>query len=803
LLVAATMATLCGRPHGRAFAAFAAAPVLPEQRTDWPAYDGQNAGDHYSPLHQINRENVHQLKRAWSFDTGEPGRLEVNPLVIGSTMFVYTPTQKVVALDAATGRRIWTFDPGTPGLQPTRGFSYWTNGKHSVLFAGLLMNLYALDPATGRPIPTFGDQGKIDLRKDLKEGNISEEFAALTSPGVIYQDLIIIGFRVPETEPALHGDIRAYDVHTGKLRWIFHTIPYPGEPGYETWPKDAWRVTGSANNWAGMALDDKRGIVYVPTGSAVFDFYGFDRHGDDLYSDTLLALDARTGKRLWHFQGVHHDIWDRDFPAPPALVTVQSNGKQVDAVAQTTKQGFVFLFDRTTGEPLFPIEEQHFPASTVPGEQASPTQPIPSLPAPFSRQVLTADMLTTRTPEAHAAALEQFKAMRNEGLFVPLSVDKQTVVFPGFEGGAEWGGPAVDVKTGVLYVNANDLPWSGGLTENKPGGSLGFNIYQTQCSMCHGADRKGSPPAFPSLINILMRVPPAKVTQIIHNGIGRMPSYPSIDSGRLTALLDYLKSGKDTASVSPAVKYGDRSDITGAAVYGHSCAICHGKNLAGLPPNFPSLIGVRDRLPDREILDVIHHGKGRMPPFAKLASDDTDALLRFLGKSTPPLMDVAAPDRTSEQEVTSAVSPADTPQYRFTGFHKFLDPGGYPAVVPPWGTLNAIDLNTGRYLWKVPLGEYPELVAKGVRNTGTENYGGPIVTAGGVVFIGATIYDRKIRAFDSSTGLLLWSSVLPYAGNATPATYMLHGRQYVVIAASGARDPAGPQGAAYVAFALP
>ena len=495
-------------------------------RFDWPVYGGSERQDRYSSLKQINRTNVAQLKVAWTFDTHETGGLQTNPLVIGRTLFGFTPSQKVIALDGATGKRLWTFDDGTRGLQPTRGLTYWTDGKQSILFAGLTSYLYALDPATGRPIKSFGEDGRIDLRRDLDEPNIKESFAAMTTPGVIYKDSIILGFREPETKPALRGDIRAYDVRTGKLRWSFHTVPHPGETGYETWPADAWKYTGAANNWTGMSLDAKRGIVYAPTGSAVDDFYGADRVGNDLYADTLLALDASSGKLLWHFQGVHHDIWDRDFPSPPTLLTVHSDGRKVDALAQTTKQGFLYLFDRTTGKSLFPIEEHSFPPSNVPGEKASPTQPVPTMPLPFARQRLTADMLTTRTPEAHAYAVDQFATFRSEGQFIPFSVDKQTIVFPGFDGGAEWGGSAVDVKTGVLYVNASEMAWTGGLTANKPGGDLGFDVYQSQCSSCHGGERRGFPPAFPSLVDIDKRLTPAQITTVIQNGKGRMPSFP-------------------------------------------------------------------------------------------------------------------------------------------------------------------------------------------------------------------------------------------------------------------------------------
>src|SRR5215469_5995804 len=322
--------------------------VTAESRTkDWPVYGGQLANDHYSSLAQVNRSNVSQLKVAWTFDTKEEGGLQTSPLVVSGVLYGYTPTQKVIALDASTGKLLWTFDSGIKGTQPDRGLSWWSDGSESRLFADVMNFLYALDPATGKPIPTFGENGRIDLRKQLR-GDYMEQSVALTTPGVVYKNLIIVGGRNPETHPAPPGDIRAFDVHTGALRWTFHTIPHPGEFGYDTWPKDAWLKSGAANNWAGMTIDEKRGIVYVPTGSAVSDFYGADRTGNDLFADTLLALDAETGKRIWHFQGVHHDIWDRDFPSPPSLVTVMHNGKPVDAVAQTTKQGYLYLFDRTT-----------------------------------------------------------------------------------------------------------------------------------------------------------------------------------------------------------------------------------------------------------------------------------------------------------------------------------------------------------------------------------------------------------------------------------------------------------------------
>jgi len=670
-----------------------------EERQDWLAYGGSLENSHYSKLAQINRNNVKRLAVAWSFDTQEEGGLQTSPIIVDGLLYGITPTQKVFALDAATGKLIWKFDSGIRGTQPDRGLTYWAQGNDKRILVGVMNFVYALDAATGKPIPTFGNDGRIDLRDNLGREPTSAQSVDLTSPGIVYKDLIILGGRNPETLPAPPGDIRAYDVRTGKLRWSFHTIPHPGEFGYDTWPKDAWKTSGAANNWAGMTLDPQRGILYAPTGSAAFDFYGGDRIGDDLFANCLLALNAQTGERIWHFQGVHHDLWDRDFPAPPALVTVKRDGKEIDAVAQTTKQGFVYLFDRTNGKPLFPIESHKYPPSTVPGEVAASEQPLPLLPAPFARQLLTPDLLTARTPEAHQWAAEKFKTFRSEGQFVPFSVGRDTVIFPGFDGGAEWGGPAVDAETGIIYINSSEMAWTGALAPNTSENSPRA-IYMSQCSVCHGEKMTGSPPAMPSLIAVGERLTPTQLSTTIKNGKGRMPGFPNLAEDQLSALINFLTTGESKEFVSSA------------------------------------------------------------PPPAAM-------------------------------------------KYRFTGYHKFLDQDGYPAVAPPWGTLNAINLNTGEYVWKIPLGEYPELASKGLKNTGTENYGGPIVTAGGLLFIGATDFDKKFHAFDKSTGELLWEATLPFSGNATPATYEVNGRQFVVIAAGGGKDPKSPSGGVYVAFALP
>jgi len=670
-----------------------------KEHQDWPAYGGAPENNHYSSLAQINRSNVKRLTVAWSFDTKEEGGLQTSPIIVAGVLYGITPTQKVFALDAATGELLWKFDSGIRGTQPNRGLAYWANGNDKRILVGVVNFLYALDVTTGRPIPSFAKEGRIDLRENLGREPASAQSIALTSPPVVYKDLVIVGGRNPETLPAPPGDIRAFDVRSGKLRWSFHTIPHPGEFGYRTWPQDAWKNSGAANNWAGMTLDPQRGIVYVPTGSAAFDFYGADRIGDDLFANCLIALNAQTGERIWHFQGVHHDIWDRDFPSPPALLTVKRDGKEIAAVAQTSKQGFVYLFDRTSGNPLFPIKSRKYPSSAVPGEAAAREQPLPLRPAPFARQLLTADLLTMRTPEVHQWALEKFRKVRSEGQFVPFSVGKDTVVFPGFDGGAEWGGPAVDAETGIIYVNSNEMAWTGALAPNT-GENSPRAIYMSQCSVCHGEKMTGSPPAMPSLVRASERLTFAQVATTIKNGKGRMPAFPNLTEDQLFALIDFVMSGEN-------------------------------------------------------------------------------------------------------KELSSSAPPPVSMKYRFTGYHRFLDPEGYPAIAPPWGTLNAINLNTGEYVWKIPLGEYPELAAKGQKNTGTENYGGPIVTAGGLLFIGATTFDKKFRAFDKSTGELLWDATLPFSGNATPATYEVNGRQFIVIAAGGGKDPKSPSGGMYVAFALP
>lgn len=677
-----------------------AARQAAENREEWPGYGGGPDVIRYSSLTQIDRSNVGQLQVAWTYDAGEgPGGTESQPVVVDGVLYAVTPHHNVVALDAATGMPNWRFESGIEGRGANRGVACWSSGSERRIFAAVRNWVYALDAATGKPVPGFGVNGRIDLREGLGR-DPAKQSVILTTPGVVYKDLLIVGGRTSETLPAAPGDVRAYDVRSGRLRWSFHTIPHPGEVGYDTWPKYAWKYSGSANNWAGMAVDAARGLVFVPTGSAADDFYGANRVGDDLFANTLLALDASTGERVWHFQGVKHDVWDRDFPSAPSLVRCKRDGGWVDAVAQTTKSGHLYLFERSNGKPLFPIEYRQYPASDVPGEVAARTQPLPLKPLPFARQTLTEETLTTRTPEAHQWAVERFRTLHGGTPFVPFRAGQETILFPGFDGGAEYGGAAFDPQTGLLYVNANEMAWTSSLARSEAATS-GRQLYLRHCASCHSDTLAGAPPQMPSLLKLGPKWDQAAVSRITRDGAGRMPGFPALSPAEVKAVAEYVLSGES-------------------------------------------------------------------------------------------------------KEVQSDEPAAVALEYRFTGYHKFLDPEGYPAISPPWGTLNAVDLNTGEYAWKSPLGEYPELAAKGMKNTGSENYGGPVVTAGGLVFIAATNYDRKLRAFDKSTGKLLWETTLPMACNAAPAVYSAGGRQFVVVCAEGSKGrPNDPKGGRYVAFALP
>ncbi len=693
--------------------------------SDWPVYLGDKFGSQYSKLDQINRDNVHALDVAWTYHTGDAdtarnSQMQANPIIIDGVLYSTSPRLKVIALDAATGKAKWSFNPFpdtaeiVTWLNVNRGVSYWKDGKDKRILFTAGPALYALDAETGEPVETFGDGGKVSLKKGL-DGRAENLYVVATSPGVVYKDLIIIGSRVSEGADAAPGDIRAFNITTGELEWTFHTIPRPGEFGYDSWENpEAWKEAGGANSWAGMALDEQRGLVFIPTGSASPDFYGGNRKGANLFANTLLALDAATGKRLWHFQTVHHDLWDRDLPSPPNLVTVTHNGRKIDAVAQTTKTGFVFLFNRETGEPLFPIDEKPVPVkSELEGEKVWAKQPVPVKPKPFVRHNFTEETINRFVPEAvQQDLIQQLNSLNRDHIFEPPSLSG-TLMFPGFDGGAEWGGSAFDPKSGWLYVNSNEVPW------------------------------------------VMTMVPTG----------------------------------------APAASNASSNTIeTGRIAYRSYCISCHGSDRKGSGNN-PTLIGVEKLYSPNEILDLINSGRRMMPGFQHLQENQKKAIINYLMDEVHFKIDT-----NSEAKEIKGDFDSSTP-YAMTGYKKFQTPDGYPANNPPWGVLNAIDLNTGEFVWRIPLGEYPQLKEKGIPPTGTENYGGPVATAGGLVFIAATP-DEKIRAFDKDTGELLWEHDLPAAGYATPSIYMVNGKQYLVISCGGGKLGTR-SGDAYVAFSLP
>ncbi|SEJ02555.1 quinoprotein glucose dehydrogenase [Dyadobacter sp. SG02] len=707
-----------------------------DRNADWLAYGGNKAGNRYSPLTQINPGNVSQLKVAWEYDAAKlpagiaaprrPMEIQCQPIIVNGILYGTTPHLSLFALKADTGEELWRFDPftgGTPRFHANRGVMFWEDGGDKRILYTAGNHLCAVDAATGKLVQGFGDAGKVDLSEGVtgRPGRENDKLSVdATSPGVIYKDILVIGSRVSEYGDAAPGHIRAFDIRTGKLKWTFHTVPEPGEPGHDTWPENAWKRIGGANNWAGMVLDEKRGAVYFGTGSPSVDFYGADREGKNLYANCVISLNAETGKMNWYYQTVHHDLWDRDISCQPNLLTVThkgSNGKprKIDAVAQATKDGLLFLLDRDTGKPLFPVKER--PALTdyhLPGEQPWPTQPFPTKPAPFSRQNFTESEITDRTPEAHAFVKEKFSQTRSGNKYMPPS--KEGSLYLGIGGGAEWGGNAADPE-GILYQNANEMVWD--------------------------------------------------LKMMDYNGRG----------------------GTKQAAASP-----------GQAVYMRNCAACHRADRQGSGQEYPSLVQVGNRMPKDEIANIIKSGRGRMPSFQHISDQERYELVAFL--TNPEAKAPVSENHSASEAPTEAKSAFPyIPPYINNGWTRFFDPDGYPAIKPPWGTLNAIDLNTGEYLWRVPLGEFPELAKKGVPITGTENYGGPIVTAGGLVFIAGT-KDEKIRAFDRKTGKTVWEYQLPAGGFATPATYMVNGKQYVVIAAGGAKNGHKP-GGKYIAFALP
>ena len=692
-----------------------------EKYTTWNNFGGTKDNIHYSSLTEIDTNNVSQLQPAWIFNTGDAdtvknSQIQCNPIIVDSIMYVTSPTLKLFALHAGTGQKIWEFDPDSMSLNfvlnNSRGVTYWTDGKNDKrIFYVASSYLHCIDATNGQLVKSFGDSGLVDLHKDLGR-EVQDLFVTATSPGIIYKDLYILGSRVDEGAAAAPGHIRAFDVRTGKLRWTFHTIPQPGEAGYETWEDpEAYKHIGGANSWSGFTLDEERGILFAPTGSSSYDFYGGKRIGQNLFANCLLALDAETGKRKWHFQFIHHDLWDWDLPAPPVLVTIEKEGKKIDAVAQTTKHGMVWLFDRESGKPVYPINEMQVDTNTeLIGEKVWPSQPMPTFIKPFVRQGFSANDINPYLPDSTIAKLKKdLEGYRYGKMFIPPG-KKTAVELPGFDGGAEWGGPSYDPKTNLLYVNANEMGWLVTMRDVPPEpprkenyGQAGVRLYQKYCISCHGADRKG----------------------------------------------------------------------TG---------------------NFPTLINIQERYHDEDIMSLLSAGRRMMPSFNYITKEEKEAIVSYILDSK----------KDQQKNFLRSAQPQDAYRnvpYAMTGYNKFLSPEGYPAIAPPWGTITAINLNTGEHVWKTTLGEYPELKEKGIPPTGTENYGGPVVTAGGLLFIAAS-RDGMIRAYNKINGKLLWKYELPSPGFATPSVYEVNGKQFLVIACGGGKLKTR-SGDAYVAFALP
>lgn len=673
--------------------------------SNWSEYNGDGNRSHYSTINQINKENISKLKVAWEYSSGGADtagngtQMQCNPIIIDGVLFGVSANTQVFAVNAATGKDLWKTNIADNGGTTSRGVTYFADDTSKRIFFGAGKWLYALNAENGKLILSFGDSGRIDLKAGLERPG-GDNYVTSNTPNTIYKNLIITGARVAESETALLGDVRAFNVYTGKLAWTFRTIPARGDMGYNTWSPNPRQHIGGANSWAGMAIDRERGIVYLPTGSAAFDFFGGNRIGNNLFANCLIALDAATGKRLWHYQLVHHDIWDRDPPAPPNLVTVVTDGKKIDAVAQITKQGYVFVFNRVTGEPIFKIEEKSFSTKAIAGEHPSLTQPVPVKPTPFTRQSFTEKDFNPFVAERDSL-VQLLRKARTGSAYIPIGRE-MTIIFPGTDGGAQWGGAAAD-PDGILYVPAKEVP------------------------------------CYTTLVN--------------------------------------------------AEKDDNKTSLTGMKLYDRNCSSCHGKDRAGSHDgSYPSLLNVGKRLSTESINNILLRGKGMMPSFSHISSVQRKAIVDFLmNKKTSVIWD-------------ESKSVAENVRYQHTGYNRWYDKNGYPVNTPPWGTLTAIDLNTGNRKWQVPLGEYKELVDKGIPPTGTDNYGGPLVTASGLIFIAAT-RDEKFRAIDRQTGKIIWETQLPAAGYASPSTYAINGKQYVVIACGGGKLKT-KSGDKYVAFSF-
>jgi quinoprotein glucose dehydrogenase len=723
------------------------------QATEWADYGGTPDQSKFAVTPDLTRKNVSQLEVAWIYPTGDERAYLFNPVIVDNVMYVLAKNSSLVAIDVVTRKELW-IHANLRGIT-NRGINYWQSkdGKDRRLLFALEDTLQAIDARTGKSILTFGKDGLVNLKEGLGRDPASVRRVMSLTPGRIFENLLLLGSSPGEGYFSAPGHIRAYNVITGELVWTFHTIPLPGEYGYDTWPKDAWKYAGGTNVWGEISLDAKRGIAYFPVSSPTYDYYGADRHGANLFSDCLLALDARTGKRLWHFQMVHHDLWDYDPTAAPQLLTVRKDGKRIDAVAQATKQGFVFVFDRVSGKPVWPIEERKVPPSDVPGEVAWPTQPYSTLP-PSARQVVTPEDLTPYLiNDAERAAWRERIGRARTGLFNPPALTESAAV-PGAVGGTNWGNTAANPRAGILYLLNQDFPsfykLQPQMDRNVAGGrgrfappdpesiKRGGGVYQQACAMCHGADRTGTP-AGPSLLTAGTQISRAQLRRTILYGNGRMPAIPHVEENQIEDILAFLGGG--------AMRR---------------------------PADLPAT------MPEGPVVAAGGAPRGPAPPPA----DPTDKYPEG----------VAAP-----------------------AARYFTDYGlGYPYLMgPPWSQIIAYDLNRGVIKWSKPLGQDRDVTKAGGKNTGIPRGSqrqGMIVTSTGLVF--STARDGVFYAFDADNGEVLWQYELPMATEGLPSIYELNGRHHIVVNATtphtwglntqlsgiGSPEPLGKGG--YVVFAL-
>jgi quinoprotein glucose dehydrogenase len=714
---------------------------------EWRDYAGGPDGSRFMALDEITKANVDKLEVAWTYPYAQTG---YNPIVAHGTIYTKGRNGSLIAIDAATGKEIWIHD----GLQGSteRGMNYWesADGNDRRLLFTVSDYLQEIDAKTGKSIPSFGIDGAVDLRDGLGRDPKTIHVQSGT-PGKVFENLILLGSAPGEGYFSAPGDLRAYNVITGKLAWQFHTLPHPGELGYDTWPKDAWRYGGAANTWGEISVDAVRGIAYFPTGSPVFDYYGADRVGQDLFGNCLIALDARTGKRLWHFQNVHHDLWDFDNVAAPQLTTVTHNGQKVDVVALAGKTGYLYVFNRVTGEPIWPIEEKPVSTKTdVPGEVLSPTQPIPTAPPPFGRLTFTVnDINPYMLSDAERAAFkERVEKARNDGLFTPIGFS-EVIHMPGNHGGANWGSTSANPGDGSVYVIAFNVPAIMRLMrpgEQPParGGGAGAiagpgqAIYAANCQACHGPDRAGQA-SVPSLVGVSTRLTAAQIRTMVFEGKGQMPAFHQLSAENMDALVSFL-------TAADAMGRGGRG---GAGGFGR------GRGAAETFPPGP----------------IVQTGPVMTRP---------GEVPGQRGGGAP-----AAPQSYPE----GVPAPANQLTMESYGLHPTL-------INPPYTTLTAYDLNKGTIKWRIGLGDDFRVASQNVKGTGAAETlkGSVIPTSTGLLFVNAA--DRKIHVYDSDTGKQITELKVGASTSGSPSMYELNGRQYLLVTSSPVGTRIGNEGAA-------